>query len=64
MKFNEANTLFDPIIKLMKNDRRAVAQLEYASPITTLMYLVHRKLDIIFVAGKLSKFTSNPSTEH
>ncbi|KAL6317021.1 hypothetical protein AAG906_026764 [Vitis piasezkii] len=54
LKIKDANTPFDSSIKLEKNDGRSVAQLEYASAIGSLMY----------VARKLSRFTSNPSVEH
>ena len=38
LKIKDANTSFDSSVKLEKNDGRAVAQLEYASAIGSLMY--------------------------
>ena len=65
LKFKEVNTPFDPSLKLEKNSRRAVAQLEYASAIGYLMYFMQcTRPDIAFVVSKLSRFTSNPSVEH
>ena len=65
LEFKECKTPFDPIIKLVKNDGRVVAQLEYASAIRSLMYaILCTRLDIVFAVSKLSRFTSNPSVEH
>ena len=59
------NTLFDPSLKLEKNSGRAMAQLEYASAIGSLIYLMQcRRPDIAFAISKLNRFTSNPSVEH
>ncbi|KAG5527251.1 hypothetical protein RHGRI_028223 [Rhododendron griersonianum] len=59
------NTPFDSSIKLTENSGRAIAQLEYASAIGTLMYLMHcTRPDIAFAVCKLSRYTSNPSREH
>ena len=64
LKFKEVNTLFDPSLKLEKNSGRAVAQLEYASAIGWLMYLMQcTRPDVAFAVSKLSRFTSNPSVE-
>ena len=38
LKVKDANTPFDHSVKLEKNEGRAVAQLEYASAIGSLMY--------------------------
>ena len=38
LKIKKVNTPFDPSIKLIKNDGRVVAQLEYAIAIGSLMY--------------------------
>ena len=47
------------------NSGRVVAQLEYASSIGSLMYATHcTRPDIAFAFCKLTRFTSNPSTEH
>lgn len=65
LKFKEANTPYDSSIKLLENSGRAVAQLEYASAIGSLMYVVHcTRPDIAFAVCKMSRYTSNPSTEH
>ena len=61
----EAGTPYDSTIKLTENFGRAVAQLEYASAIGSLMYAMHgTRPDISFVVCKLSRYTNNPSTEH
>ncbi|KAH9767601.1 hypothetical protein KPL71_011332 [Citrus sinensis] len=65
LKFKEANTPYDSSIKLLENSGRVVAQLEYASVIGSLMYVMHcTRPDIAFAVCKMSRFTSNPSVEH
>ena len=65
LKFKEANTPYDSSVKILENTGRYVAQLEYASVIGSLMYAIHcTRLDIAFVVCKMSRYTSNPSTEH
>ena len=65
LKIKEANTPFDPSIKLVKNVGRTVAQLEYSSAIGSLMYATQcTRPDIAFAVSKLSRFTSNPNIEH
>jgi hypothetical protein len=60
LKFKEVTTPFDHVVKL-----RAVAQLEYASAIGCLMYLMQcTRPDISFAVSKMSRYTSNPSTGH
>ncbi|GKB14699.1 hypothetical protein Tco_0848622, partial [Tanacetum coccineum] len=55
----------DPTIKLMPNTGRAVDQLEYSRAIGCLMYaMTSTRPDIAYVVGKLSRYTSNPSTHH
>ncbi|KAB2635301.1 S2-RNase [Pyrus ussuriensis x Pyrus communis] len=45
--------------------RKSVAQLEYASVIGSLMYVMHcTRPDIAFAISKLSRYTSHPSTAH
>ena len=52
-------------IKLISNEGRVVAQLEYASVIGSLMYAAQcTRLNIAFAVSKLSRFTNNPSVEH
>ncbi|GJY86711.1 hypothetical protein Tco_0500737, partial [Tanacetum coccineum] len=51
--------------KLMPNNGQAVSQLEYSRVIGCLMYaMTYTRPDIAFVVGKLSKYTSNPGTQH
>ncbi|GKF68572.1 hypothetical protein Tco_0198251, partial [Tanacetum coccineum] len=51
--------------KLMPNNGQAVSQLEYCRVIGCLMYaMTCTRPDITFVVGKLSMYTSNPSTQH
>ena len=65
LKIKDANTPFDSSVKLEKNDGRAVAQLEYASAIGSLMYAAQcTRADISFAISKLSRFISNPSVEN
>lgn len=65
MNIKEFNTPFDPSVKLETNFGRAVAQLEYASVVDSLMYATHcTRPDIAFAVSKLSQYTSNPSMEH
>ena len=64
LKIKEANTPFDPSIKLVKNVGRTVAQLEYSSAIGSLMYATQcTRPDIAFTVSKLSRFTSNQNIE-
>jgi hypothetical protein len=61
----EASTPYDSAFKLTENSGRAVAQLEYASAIGSLMYAMHcTRPDISFAVCKLSRYTNNPSMEH
>ena len=65
LNIKEANTPFNRSIKLGENTERAIAQLEYASAIGSMMYAMHcTRSDISFLVGKLSRFTSNPSVDH
>ncbi|XP_075088615.1 uncharacterized protein LOC142170623 [Nicotiana tabacum] len=59
------NNPYDSSVKLTANTGRAVAQLEYASAIGSMMYLMHcTRPDIAFAVCKLSRFTSNPGNDH
>ncbi|XP_075074624.1 uncharacterized protein LOC142162200 [Nicotiana tabacum] len=59
------NTPYDSSVKLTANTGRAVAQLEYASAIGSMMYAMHcTRPDIAFAVCKLSRFTSNPGNDH
>uniref|UniRef100_A0A2N9HIK6 Uncharacterized protein n=1 Tax=Fagus sylvatica TaxID=28930 RepID=A0A2N9HIK6_FAGSY len=53
------------IEKLVENTGRAIAQLEFASAIGSMMYAMHcTRPDIAFAVNRLSRYTSNPSAEH
>ena len=65
LNIKEFNTPFDSCVKLEKSSGRAVAQLEYASAIGCMMYVMHcTRPDIAFAVSKLSQFTSNPGPHH
>ncbi|GJW78516.1 zinc finger, CCHC-type containing protein [Tanacetum coccineum] len=58
-------TLMDTNEKLMPNNGQAVSQLEYSRLIGCLMYVITcTRPDIAFIMGKLSRYTSNPGTQH
>ncbi|CAM8893350.1 unnamed protein product [Rhodiola kirilowii] len=69
-KFNCLNcspvcTPMDPSVKLMPNTGESVSQLEYSQVICCLMYaMTSTRPDIAYAVGKLSRYTSNPSTHH
>nr|GEY45985.1 zinc finger, CCHC-type [Tanacetum cinerariifolium] len=55
------STLMDTCEKLMSNKGQVVSQLKYSRVIGCLMYaMTCTRLDIAFVVGKLSRYTSNP----
>ncbi|GJR31245.1 zinc finger, CCHC-type containing protein [Tanacetum coccineum] len=59
------STLMDTSEKLMPNNCQAVSQFEYSRVIGCLMYaMTCTRPDIAFAVGKLSRYTSNPSTHH
>ncbi|CAM8910370.1 unnamed protein product [Rhodiola kirilowii] len=59
------STHMDPSVKLMPNTGEVVSQLEYSQVIGCLMYaMTSTRPDITFAVGKLSRYTSNPSTHH
>nr|GEX82103.1 zinc finger, CCHC-type [Tanacetum cinerariifolium] len=59
------STLMDTSEKLMPNNGQVVSQLEYSRVIGCLMYaMTCTRLDIAFVVGKLSRYTSNLGTQH
>ncbi|GKE21657.1 hypothetical protein Tco_1433169 [Tanacetum coccineum] len=61
----KANTPYESSCKLVENNGRAVAQIEYASAIGCLMYATHcTRPDIAYAVCKLSRYTSNPSQDH
>ncbi|GKB69107.1 zinc finger, CCHC-type containing protein, partial [Tanacetum coccineum] len=59
------STPMDTSEKLIPNIGQVVSQLEYSRVIGCLMYdMTCTRPDIAFAVGKLSKYTSNPSTQH
>lgn len=65
LNIQEINTPLDPSIKLIKNDERAVAQIEYASAIKSLIYTIQfTTSNVALIVSKLSMFTSNPNLKH
>nr|GEV66525.1 zinc finger, CCHC-type [Tanacetum cinerariifolium] len=69
-KFNysdctSVSTPLDTCEKLMPNRGLAISQLEYSRVIGCLMYaMTCTRPDIAFAVGKLSRYTSNPGTQH
>uniref|UniRef100_A0A2N9HA68 CCHC-type domain-containing protein n=1 Tax=Fagus sylvatica TaxID=28930 RepID=A0A2N9HA68_FAGSY len=65
LNVKEVNTPFDSNYKLVENTGRAIAQLEFASAIGSMMYAMHcTRPDIVFAVNRLSRYTSNPSAKH
>ncbi|GJS31273.1 zinc finger, CCHC-type containing protein [Tanacetum coccineum] len=59
------STSLDTSEKLMPNNGQTVSQLEYSRVIGCLMYaMTCIRPDIAFAVGKLSRYTSNPGTQH
>nr|GEV65026.1 zinc finger, CCHC-type [Tanacetum cinerariifolium] len=59
------STPMDTSEKLMPSNGQAVSQLEYSRVISCLIYaMTCTRPDIAFVVGKLSRYTSNPGTQH
>ncbi|GJX79823.1 zinc finger, CCHC-type containing protein [Tanacetum coccineum] len=59
------STLINTNEKLMPNNGQFVSQLEYSRVIGCLVYVMTcTRHDIAFVVGKLSRYTSNPGTQH
>nr|GEZ00977.1 zinc finger, CCHC-type [Tanacetum cinerariifolium] len=59
------NTPLDLTIKLMPNTSKDVDQLEYSRAIGCLMYaMTSTRPYIVYAVGKVSRYTSNPSTHH
>ncbi|KAK9052683.1 hypothetical protein SSX86_029313 [Deinandra increscens subsp. villosa] len=69
-KFNSndtsiAQTPIDTSHHLTKNRGEGVAQLEYSRVIGSLMYLMtSTRPDLAYAVSRLSRYTSNPSSEH
>ncbi|GJW08675.1 hypothetical protein Tco_1571098, partial [Tanacetum coccineum] len=59
------STHMDTSEKLVPNNGQAISQLEYSMVIGCLMYaMTCTRPDIDFSVGKLSRYTSNPGTQH
>ncbi|GJX42183.1 zinc finger, CCHC-type containing protein [Tanacetum coccineum] len=59
------STPIDISEKLMPNNGQVVSQLKYSRVIGCLMHVMTCiRPDIAFIVGKLSRYTSNPSTQH
>nr|KAJ0200602.1 hypothetical protein LSAT_V11C600333090 [Lactuca sativa] len=69
-KFNFENcspvsTPIDPSLKLLPNKGSPVSQLKYSRAIGCLMYaMISTRPDIAYAMGRLSRYTSNPSSHH
>nr|GEW01368.1 zinc finger, CCHC-type [Tanacetum cinerariifolium] len=62
---SNVSTPLDTCEKLIPNRGLVVSQLEYSRVIGYLMYaMTSTRPDIVFVMGKLSRYTSNPGTQH
>nr|GEY56690.1 zinc finger, CCHC-type [Tanacetum cinerariifolium] len=60
---HKISTPMDTSKKLIPNNGKVVSQLEYSMVIDCLMYsMTYTRPDIAFALGKLSRYTSNPST--
>ncbi|GJX85499.1 zinc finger, CCHC-type containing protein [Tanacetum coccineum] len=59
------STPIDTSEKPMPNNGHAISQLKYSRVIGCLMYVITcTRPDIAFAVGKLSRYTSNPGTQH
>uniref|UniRef100_A0A2N9HGJ4 Uncharacterized protein n=1 Tax=Fagus sylvatica TaxID=28930 RepID=A0A2N9HGJ4_FAGSY len=57
LNVKEVNTPFDSNYKLVENTGRAIAQLEFASAIGSMMYVMHcTRPDIAFAVNRLSRY--------
>ncbi|GJX34744.1 hypothetical protein Tco_0246301 [Tanacetum coccineum] len=63
--YTPLSTPMDTSEKLLPNNGQVVSQLEYSRVIGCLMYATTcTRPDITFAMGKLSRYTSNPGTQH
>ncbi|KAJ9536561.1 hypothetical protein OSB04_un000260 [Centaurea solstitialis] len=69
-KFNYSDcspvsTPMDPRVMTMPNKGLAVSQPEYSQALGCLMYaMIRTRPDIAYAVGRLSRYTSNPGTQH
>ncbi|KAH9671079.1 hypothetical protein KPL70_017207 [Citrus sinensis] len=69
-KFNKddntmSKTPLDTSIYLSKNRGEGISQVEYARIVGSLMYLTNcTRSDLAYTVSKLSRYTSNPGTDH
>ncbi|GJR45636.1 zinc finger, CCHC-type containing protein [Tanacetum coccineum] len=62
---HEMSTPMEVSENLIPNNGQAVSQLEYSMVIGYMMYAITcTRPDIAFTVGKLSRYTSNPGTQH
>ncbi|GJT81330.1 zinc finger, CCHC-type containing protein [Tanacetum coccineum] len=65
LNIEETHTPYESSCKLVENNGRVVAQIEYASAIGSLMYVTHcTRPDIAYDVCKLLIYTSNLSQDH
>lgn len=65
LEIKEFNTPYDSSVKLIEKSGRIVAQLQYASITSSMMYAMYcTRLDIAFAVCKLSTVMSKPSSDH
>nr|KAJ0200496.1 hypothetical protein LSAT_V11C600308410 [Lactuca sativa] len=63
--YSAVSTPIDPSLKLLPNKGSPVSQLEYSRAIGCLMYaMISTRPDIAYAVGRLSRYTSNPSSHH
>ena len=63
--FGVARTPLDNNLHLSKNRGEGISQVEYSRVIESLMYLMNCTIpDIAYTVSRLSRYTSNPSTDH
>ncbi|GKB42681.1 hypothetical protein Tco_0887623 [Tanacetum coccineum] len=63
--YSQVSNPIDMVEKMMPNTGTPVARLEYSRVIGCLMYdMTSIKPDIVYVVGRLTRFTSNPCRHH
>lgn len=63
--FSPVSTPIDPNVKMMPNISKPISQLEYSKVIMSLMYVMTSSIsNIAYVVRRLSRYSSNPSTQH